>query len=263
MKRCGGDHRKREKVKPMSGEIPFSKMQDISDSGIFIKHFDKNAGVAMKNYAHRDDYYLFALLTGGSAAIEIDFERVEINTGDILVGVPGQVHLRPAGTAWQADGWLIDLTPELLTEHEIRVVDEATVVSHVFSPGREKAVDISLLCAMLERNRSSHSISTAIASAIKSIVVSARNSAERQRGALQSDYPETASSAWTAHGSREEPLVLRLDAAYIRGISQRSRKGGDRPQRRSLHPRNRDDRSKASTYIRLPDVERDSLFLGI
>ena len=96
--------------------IPFSKMENISVSGIFIKRFDRDGTTAMKSYAHRDDYYIFVLLTGGSASIEIDFERKELNSGDILIVSPWQVHRKPADGLWCADGWLVAFSPEMLSE---------------------------------------------------------------------------------------------------------------------------------------------------
>lgn len=63
-------------------------MKEISDSGVFIKHFGQYGTAAMKPYAHRDDYYIIALLTDGMAAVEIDFDRKQLRSGDILIVSP-------------------------------------------------------------------------------------------------------------------------------------------------------------------------------
>ena len=82
---------------PRSKDLPFSEMQKISDSGIFVKRFDHFGKTPMKPYAHRDDYYMFGILTQGSAAIEIDFERIELKSGNILIVSPWQVHTNLQG----------------------------------------------------------------------------------------------------------------------------------------------------------------------
>lgn len=39
-------------------DIPFSRMRNISDSGVFVKRFGQIGKTRMKSYAHRDDYYM-------------------------------------------------------------------------------------------------------------------------------------------------------------------------------------------------------------
>ena len=77
---------------PRLKKIPFSRMRTLSDSGVFIKHFDRYGKTTMRSYSHRDDYYIIVLLTAGAAAVELDFERKEMKNGDILILSPGQVH---------------------------------------------------------------------------------------------------------------------------------------------------------------------------
>lgn len=60
-------------------------MQIISDAPVFVKHFSSYGNVAMKTEAHRDDYYIVAFLTDGSATVEIDFEQIELHAGEVLI----------------------------------------------------------------------------------------------------------------------------------------------------------------------------------
>lgn len=101
---------------PKNKELPFSHMQNISQSGIFLKHFVQYGNTEMRSYAHRDDYYIVAILTDGSAALEVDFERIELKAGEIMIVSPCQVHGKPEGEVWCADGWMLAFTPELLCE---------------------------------------------------------------------------------------------------------------------------------------------------
>lgn len=156
-----------------SKEIPFSRMQKISPSGVFLKHFVQYGKTEMRHYAHRDDYYVVALLTDGSVAVEVDFERIELTAGDVLIVSPWQVHCRPVGEQWQADGWMLAFSPEFLSEAEARALEEYSLSPRPLRPGREAVDDIVTLCAMFERNGGDEAVSGALALAIKSIVVSA------------------------------------------------------------------------------------------
>lgn len=152
-------------------EIPFSKMQKISGSGVFVKRFGHFGRVAMKQYAHRDDYYIVVMLTEGSAAVEIDFEKKMLVAGDILIVSPWQVHAKPAGEVWDADGWMVAFSPEMLSETEMRAIDEYSVAPQPLKPGAGVFGDMVGLCGMLERYRETDNIANALAAAVKSFVV--------------------------------------------------------------------------------------------
>lgn len=153
-------------------DLPFSRMQKISPSGVFLKHFSQFGNTEMRPYAHRDDYYIMVLLTAGAAALELDFERIELTVGDILIVSPWQVHRKPSDEKWCADGWMLALSPEFLSEDEIRALDEYSISPHPLRPGESTVNDIVTLCSMFERNSCDGNIAGALASAIKSIVLS-------------------------------------------------------------------------------------------
>ena len=161
---------------PKSREIPFSQMQKISESGIFIKHFSQNGKTEMKAYAHRDDYYMVVLLTEGSAAVEVDYERKVLTPGDILIVSPWQVHNKPEDETWQADGWMLAFSPEILSEAETRTIEEYSISSTPFNPGKNIVEDMATLCSMLERYESDVAVTVTLASAIKSLVLSSLGS---------------------------------------------------------------------------------------
>lgn len=157
---------------PRSKELPFSEMQKISDSGIFVKRFDYFGKTPMKLYAHRDDYYMFGILTQGSAAIEIDFERIELKSGNILIVSPWQVHNKPAGEVWEAAGWLLAFSAEMLSESEAGAIEEYSISPHPLNPGENILDDIVTLCSMLERYKDSVNVSNALAVTVKNMVLS-------------------------------------------------------------------------------------------
>lgn len=164
---------------PATKSLPFSRMQNISASGIFLKHFVQYGKTEMRPYAHRDDYYIVALLTGGSAALEVDFERIELNAGDILIVSPLQVHRKPPHEQWCADGWMLAFSPEFLSEAEVRALDQYSVSPHAIRPGDNAVKDIVTLCAMFERNCADDNISASLGAAIKSIVLAAVGKSDR------------------------------------------------------------------------------------
>lgn len=164
---------------PKNKDLPLSHMQKISSAGVFLKHFSQYGKTEMRSYAHRDDYYIVAMLTDGSAAIEVDFERIDMMAGEILIVSPWQVHCKPAGEEWSADGWMLALSPEFLTDDEIRALDEYSISPRPLSPGDEAVDDIVTLCSMFERRSGAAAIAASIASVIKSIVLSVINKSER------------------------------------------------------------------------------------
>lgn len=154
-------------------EIPVSIMRKISGSGVFVKRFGQFGKTPMKQYAHRDDYYIVALLTDGSASVEVDFERKELNAGELLVVSPWQVHAKPSDAVWNADGWLLAFSPEMLSTAEADMIERYSISPRPFNPGGSVAEDISSLCGMLERY--TDGVSNALASAVKSLVFSTLN----------------------------------------------------------------------------------------
>lgn len=161
---------------PRPTEIPFSRMQQISPSGVFVKRFGRHGHDTLRSDAHRDDYFIIVLLTAGTAYAEIDFERKQLKAGDILIASPCQVHHTADGASRNAEGWLLALSPETLSEAEALAIEEYSLSPHPFHPGEGVMSDIDSLCHMLEKNRNNNSIANAIAAAIKSFVLSALGS---------------------------------------------------------------------------------------
>lgn len=152
--------------------IPISEMQELSGSVVFVKRFCRYGNVKMRSYAHRDDYYIVALLTGGSAAVNIDFERKELHQGELLIVSPWQVHSKPMGESWHADGWLLAFAPELLSKSETLALEEYSISPRPLNPGENTVNDIDTLCSMLERHHGNIPVVKALACAVKSLVLS-------------------------------------------------------------------------------------------
>lgn len=157
---------------PKPRDIPFSRMHTISDTGVFAKRFSWFGKTEMKPYAHRDDYFIFVFLTEGTATVEIDFERRELYAGDMLIISPWQVHNKPSGEVWRADGWMLAFSPEFLSDQEARLIEEYSISPRPFRMDENIGNDVCALCSMLKRYAESSVISGSIVSTVKSIVLS-------------------------------------------------------------------------------------------
>ena len=62
-------------MNPESASIPLHKAAQRSDFGIFVKEIASRSAGEPVGYAHRDDFYVFGLVTGGSCRVGIDFRE--------------------------------------------------------------------------------------------------------------------------------------------------------------------------------------------
>ena len=100
-------------MNPESASIPLHKAAQRSDFGIFVKEIASRSAGEPVGYAHRDDFYVFGLVTGGSCRVGIDFREYSLSEGDVVAVRPGQVHrVADAGDAEAlllfADAALVD-----------------------------------------------------------------------------------------------------------------------------------------------------------
>lgn len=88
--------------------IPIDQLQQKTSTGLQIKIFEpENELQQERDYAiaHRDDHYIFFLLTKGSGTLKIDFQDVLITSGHLYYILPSQVHSRIKAN--NAEGWFI------------------------------------------------------------------------------------------------------------------------------------------------------------
>lgn len=76
----------------MEMSIPLHQAARRFDSGIFLKEGSSTSVEEPVGYAHRDDYYAFGMVEGGSCRVAIDFREYELSEGEMIVVQPGQVH---------------------------------------------------------------------------------------------------------------------------------------------------------------------------
>ncbi|SHN36293.1 AraC family transcriptional regulator [Mucilaginibacter sp. OK098] len=94
--------------------IPVDQLQNKTSTGLQIKafrpgdeqHETKNAG------AHRDDHYIFFLLTNGSGTLKVDFQDIALTAGQLYYILPSQVHYRIKTD--RPEGWFLAVDTSLI-----------------------------------------------------------------------------------------------------------------------------------------------------
>lgn len=104
--------------------IPVDKLQNKTSTGLQIKAFgpgDKQEHNAGTSEAHRDDHYIFFLLTKGSGKANIDSQDVFLTSSQLFYILPSQIHFRIETD--QPEGWFLAIDTSLI-QPEVRDVFE-------------------------------------------------------------------------------------------------------------------------------------------
>ena len=72
--------------------LPVHGAAKLSDRGIFLREAVPSLPCEAVEYPHRDDYYLFGVVYGGSCTVCVDFQEYELTGGDVVCVLPGQAH---------------------------------------------------------------------------------------------------------------------------------------------------------------------------
>lgn len=94
--------------------IQVDQLQKKTSMGLEIKIFEPGQEREHTDRlgAHRDDHYIFFLLTKGSGTVLIEFQNVEVNTGQLYYITPSQVHHRIKTNG--AGGWFLAVDTSLI-----------------------------------------------------------------------------------------------------------------------------------------------------
>jgi AraC family transcriptional activator of pobA len=96
-------------------DIPVHKLYDKTDIGFELKRFvPEDNGQKKSEYlgAHRDDHYIFFLITKGVGSAVVDFEEKIIIKNQLYFILPEQIHYRI--TTNKVEGWFIAVDPSLI-----------------------------------------------------------------------------------------------------------------------------------------------------
>lgn len=78
-------------------KLPLHTISQIAEGGVATRRFDLgsddlHAAFSNGSYSHRDDYYIFAVITGGECMINIDFNDYRFTANEMICLNPGQIH---------------------------------------------------------------------------------------------------------------------------------------------------------------------------
>ncbi|WP_183576453.1 AraC family transcriptional regulator [Mucilaginibacter sp. X5P1] len=95
--------------------IPVDQLRDKTRVGLQIKAFrasDNQQNETKSAAAHRDDHYIFFLLTNGSGTLKVDLQDVVLTAGQLYYILPSQVHYRIKTD--RAEGWFLAVDTSLI-----------------------------------------------------------------------------------------------------------------------------------------------------
>jgi AraC family transcriptional activator of pobA len=95
--------------------IPVHQLKDQTDTGLRIKAFQPNGKEQKEEQisdAHRDDHYIFFLLTDGSGTLKVDLQDIIVNAGQLYYITPSQVHYRIKPN--DAKGWFLAVDTSII-----------------------------------------------------------------------------------------------------------------------------------------------------
>jgi AraC-like DNA-binding protein len=96
-------------------QVPVHKLQDRSSLGFQLKPFSPEKAdlrQPVDTGAHRDDHYIFFIVTEGSGTTIVDFTEKTVGPGQLYYILPEQIHYRIV--SHQAKGWFLAADPALV-----------------------------------------------------------------------------------------------------------------------------------------------------
>ena len=130
--------------------IPQHKASLYIDSMVVLHKIsiDSTHNHAPIKYAHQDDYYIFGLLTKGTAHGFIDFKELHLKAGDAFIVQPGQVHRFVSFE--NAEGWLMMADSRFVGDAEKLVFDSFSLLASSFSLDEHRAEELREISVLLE-----------------------------------------------------------------------------------------------------------------
>lgn len=151
-------------------------------------------GHAPIQYAHQDDYYIFGLMTRGTACGIVDFKELRLNAGDVFLVQPGQVH-RFVSTE-DAEGWLMMADSRFVGQEEKCIFDKFCLEASSFQTDEKHKEEFGLMTTLLEHRlddgnrRKTDAIAAHLAEAYISMIAEAAHDFDLQKTDSSPRYKE-------------------------------------------------------------------------
>jgi len=111
--------------------IPVDQLQQKTKTGLQIKAFrpeDNEQNQTGTIGAHRDDHYIFFLLTKGLGTLKVDLHDITIAASQLYYILPSQVHYKAQSDG--AEGWFLAIDTSLIPA-DLKDIFEHRVNAHV------------------------------------------------------------------------------------------------------------------------------------
>lgn len=135
----------------MAKNIPINKISCQSDIGILVKHTDDWGWQEPVNLAHRDDYYLFAMLLDGEVGVMVDFNDLSLHSGEGIILSPRQVHCPKLGDIIPT-AWSLFVSSDNISEATQERIEQYSLTTKPLQFSTECFRDLSSLFDILKRN---------------------------------------------------------------------------------------------------------------
>ena len=130
-------------------KIPQHKASQYSECGVVLHPFSSQGiNHTPVIYAHQDDYYIFGLLTKGTACGIIDFKELHLKEGDVFLVQPGQVHRFVSSL--NAEGGLMMADSKFVGNGEKCVFDNFSLSASSFAMDEERKEELRQIAILLE-----------------------------------------------------------------------------------------------------------------
>lgn len=129
--------------------LPEHKFSKYFESEVHLRNIGSPANkCATVPYAHQDDYHIFGLIKGGYACGIIDFNKLNLSSGDVFLIQPGQVHRFI--NSENAEGWLLFADSSFIGNAEKRIFDDFSLFGSSFQIDRQRRNELDMIATLLE-----------------------------------------------------------------------------------------------------------------
>ena len=129
--------------------IPQHKASQYSEYGVVLHRFSSQGiNHTPVSYAHQDDYYVFGLLTKGTACGIIDFKELHLKEGDVFLVQPGQVHRFVSSE--NVEGWLMMADSKFVGSEEKCAFDHFSLSASSFTMDERRKEELRQIAMLLE-----------------------------------------------------------------------------------------------------------------
>lgn len=122
--------------------------KEVTETGIYLKIVTpEDLGNHPVDYVHRDDYYIFGLITRGEMCIDVDFERQSVREGEIGIIQPGQIHRFISGDNFE--GLMLSVERSVVGDQYKLIFEEASLLCKSIELSNPEICELKVLFQLI------------------------------------------------------------------------------------------------------------------